>query len=85
MKKLILLAGFVATVFAARYPMVMEYNYLKGCIGEAGMEDYCVCTLNAIEKKYTLNEFITVLQDKEKAKEVINYAVNECVDKLKKK
>jgi len=84
MKKLLVLIGFAGVVFAARYPMIMEYNYLKGCIGEQGMEDYCVCTLNAIEKKYSLNDFITILQDKEKSKEVINYAVSECIDKLKK-
>ncbi|ACM92485.1 hypothetical protein NAMH_0056 [Nautilia profundicola AmH] len=84
MKKLLILAGIAGSLFAARYPMIMEYNYLKGCIGEKGMESYCICTLNAIEKKYDLNEFITILQDKKKAKEVINYAVNECLDKLKK-
>jgi hypothetical protein len=84
MKKLLVLLGLTGALFAARYPMIMEYNYLKGCIGEKGMEDYCICTLNAIENKYTLNEFLTVLQNKKKSKEMINYAVNECLDKLKK-
>ncbi|GAB6075024.1 hypothetical protein [Nautilia lithotrophica] len=85
MKKILVLLSVAGMLFAARYPMVAEYNYLKGCIGNnKDMENYCICTLNAIENKYTLNEFITALQDKQKAKEVISFAVNECLDKLKK-
>ncbi len=90
MKKLFVLLGLAGVLFAARYPMIMEYNYLKGCINSndnkvpnSKMENYCICTLNAIENKYSLNDFLTLLQDKQKAKEVINFAVNQCLDKLK--
>lgn len=85
MKKLLVLLGLAGALFAARYPMIAEYNYLKGCIGtHSNMEGYCICTLNAIENKYSLKEFITALQDKQKAKKLIDFAVNECLDKLKK-
>jgi len=85
MKKMLVLLGLAGALFAARYPMIAEYNYLKGCTGnDKKMEDYCICTLNAIENKYSLSEFISALQNKAKAKEIINFAVNECLDKLKK-
>jgi len=85
MKKALVLLSIGGMLFAARYPMVAEYNYLKGCIGNNNkMENYCICTLNAIENKYTLNEFVTALQNKKKAKELIGFAVSECLDKLKK-
>jgi len=88
MKKIIILCGLVGMVFATRYPMILEYNYLKGCINSnkniKNMEKYCVCTLDAIEKKYTLNQFMEILQNPKTTKKVINYAVNQCLDKLKK-
>jgi hypothetical protein len=85
MKKLLTLLSLVVVLFAARYPIVVEYHYLKGCIGNnKNMEDYCICSLNAIENKYLLNEFITASLDKKKAKKIINFAVDACFSKLKK-
>jgi hypothetical protein len=84
MKKFLVLSVLAGTLFAARYPMVIEYNYLKGCIGNKAMENYCICTLNAIENKYTLTDFMGMIQDKAKAKVMINYAVAQCINKMKK-
>ncbi|GAX87432.1 conserved hypothetical protein [Lebetimonas natsushimae] len=83
MKKILALLSMTGLLFAARYPIIVEYNYLKGCIQNKNIENYCICTLNAIENRYTLNEFITASQDKEKAKKLIGFAVSKCLDKLK--
>jgi hypothetical protein len=83
MKKILLIVSAAAFLFAARYPIVAEYSYMKGCTSnKEALIDYCACTLGAIEEKYTLNEFISMAQDKNKFKDVIKYAVNKCIDKL---
>ena len=85
MKKAIILLGIVGSLFAARYPIVVEYNYLKGCTNNRpNIEGYCICTLNELEKKYTLDDFMAASQNKTKAREMIKYAVNKCVEKIKK-
>jgi hypothetical protein len=82
MKKIIVLIALGGALFAARYPMIAEYNFLKGCIkSDSKMVNYCVCALTAIENKYSLKEFITAYQEK-RIKPIIKYAVTKCVDKL---
>jgi hypothetical protein len=83
MKKMLLLLSLGGMLFAARYPIIAEYNFLKGCIKSDKLQDYCICALSAIEDKYTLNEFITASQDKQKAKKMISYAVDKCIVKVK--
>jgi hypothetical protein len=83
MKKIILLAGVTGVLFAARYPISAEYNYMKGCVGNSPkMERYCACTLEAIEDKYTLEEFVKIIKDKNKFKDVVTYAIKKCIDKI---
>ena len=90
MKKLLLLGIVAAGLFAARYPIIMEYYYMSSCVNAAKnqnkdkMADYCACTLNEIEKNYTLSEFIGNMQTnkKEFLKEVMKKAVPKCIDKL---
>jgi len=91
MKKMAILFGLSISLstllFAQRYPIVMEYSYLSGCINSSdkvNMKDYCICTLKAIENKYSLDEFLNLIEDKNKKQEVIKYAVDQCLDKLKK-
>ncbi len=88
MKKLLILIGVVGSLFAARYPIVVEYSYMKGCVGtksnNRAMENYCICTLNAIENKYNISEFVQIMHDRTQAKQLINYAVAQCINKLKK-
>ncbi len=90
MKKLLLLGIVAMGLFAARYPIIMEYYYMSSCVNAGKnknkdkMTAYCACTLNEIEKNYTLNEFISNMQqDKnEFLKEVMKKAVPKCIDKL---
>ncbi|RUM57847.1 MAG: hypothetical protein DSY40_00470 [Nautilia sp.] len=59
MKKLIgigiLLVG--TSLFAERYSMFVEYNFLKGCNSNAS-EKQCICILSEIEKVVTEDEMI---------------------------
>jgi hypothetical protein len=83
MKKILLIVGVSVFLFASRYSIVAEYSYMKGCVGKnEKMINYCACTLNAIENKYSLKEFILITKDKEKFKNLIKYAVGKCIDKL---
>ena len=86
MKKL-LLFGLILSSFlmAKRYPIIFEYNYMVGCMnGAKGIKedikkDYCVCSLKAMEDKYTASEVIEKLSDPKDKKTLINYLVKKCV------
>ncbi len=70
--------------FAERYPIEMEYSYIKACSkGNSDMEKYCICTLKELEKRFSLNEFIRLSYNQpEKLKKILkNEIVPYCVDK----
>jgi len=89
MKKL-LLFGFILTgLFAARYPISLEYYYMNGCVQKDKTStkiSYCACTLNEIEKQYTLEEFVNNMQTNKKAflQKLAKTAIAKCIDKLAK-
>ena len=90
MKKILFLGMIVVGVFANRYPILLEYNYMVGCMNGANSikenikRDYCICTLKAMENKYSANEIIEKLSDPQQKREVINYVVNKCINIIKK-
>jgi len=85
MKKIIALLFVGSFLFAQRYPALMEYSYLNGCIGNNmnTMANYCVCTLKVIENKYQLNDLLAQLKDPEKKQQIVKWAANQCKDELK--
>jgi len=84
MKK-ILAAGIIAGVaFAARYPIVVEYRYLKNCIQKPDAEEYCICTLKELEKKYTLAQFVELSQQsKDKLLTTLMPVFKKCISEIK--
>ena len=85
MKKLFVLGIILSSaLFANRYPILLEYNYMVGCMNGAKSlkedvkRDYCICTLKAMEEKYSANEILEKLSDPEQKREVINYVVKKC-------
>ncbi len=89
MKKVIWLTltclAIFSVSFAERYPIEMEYNFLKGCIGNrVSMEDYCFCALRKIESNYTLGQFMALYSaDPEGFKKMLlKEVIPACVDKL---
>jgi len=83
MKKILLIVSVATFLFAARYPIVVEYSYIKGCSSnKEALVDYCACTLGAIEEKYTLDEFMSITKNKNKFKDLVKYAIKKCIDKL---
>ena len=91
MKKFLLIGIAASIVFAARYPIVFEYNYMKGCVNgsdkikENAKVEYCICSLKAIENKYTLNEVIEKVSSPEGKQEIVNYATKKCLHILTSK
>jgi len=90
MKKLLLFMLVVSGLFAARYPLVLEYYYMNSCVKEGKNNQkqisYCACTLEKIEKKYSLNEFVNSMQTNKDAflKELAKTVIPKCLDKLVK-
>ena len=87
MKKLLFLLFALSALFSQRYPINLEYSFMKGCIGKentALKEKYCICAINYIEDNYTLNQFLSALQDPNKKTKIIKSAVNHCLNVLKK-
>ena len=91
MKKLLLLTLISAGLFAARYPIIAEYYFMNSCVNAAkGPKDkmirYCACTLNEIEKHYTLKQFIQNMQTNKEAflKEIAKTAIPKCINQLTK-
>ncbi len=91
MKKLIALGLISAGLFASRYPIVFEYYYMDSCVKAAKQNKqrqilYCACTLDKIEQKYTLNEFVNGMKNnkKEFLKKLAKDIIPECIDKLAK-
>ena len=90
MKKLLLLVLISAGLFAARYPIIAEYYFMNSCVNASKQKDrmigYCACTLNEIEKHYTLNQFIQNMQtDKESfLKKIAKIAIPKCINQLAK-
>ena len=89
MKKFLLMGVLVSMVFAARYPISLEYYYMDGCVkgSKHAIEKqiaYCACTLRGIEKRYTLNQFVTNMQTNKKAflQKLAKTAIAKCIDKL---
>ncbi len=90
MKKLLLLGIIAAGLFAARYPIILEYYYMSSCVNAGKKQNpdkmaaYCACTLDEIEKNYTLNEFVSNMQKNKDAflKEIMKKAVPKCIGKL---
>jgi len=91
MKKLAVILGLAGILMANRYPIAFEYHYMIGCANSKAaqlfkkdvVEKYCICTLKAIEDKYTLNEVLEKLSDPDKKLEIIKYATNKCIKDLK--
>ena len=72
--------------FAERYPMEMEYGFIQGCTeNKAEMEDYCICALKEIEKRYTAGEFVNLYNrnPQEFKKRLVKEILPACIDKLK--
>jgi len=91
MKKILLFVLLISGLFAARYPIAFEYYYMNGCVkgSKHDMEKqiaYCACTLRGIEKRYTLNQFVTNMQTNKNAflKELAKTVIPECVNNLVK-
>jgi len=87
MKKFLLMGIAASIVFAARYPIVFEYNYMKGCVNgidKIKKVEYCACTLNEIEQQYTIKEFMNNMQTNKKAflQKLAKTAIAKCIDKL---
>ena len=91
MKKLLLLGIVAAGLFAARYSIAFEYYYMNSCVKAAKkqnpdkMVSYCACTLDVIEKNYTLNQFVSNMQNNKNTflKKLMKKALPACIDKLK--
>ncbi len=61
MRKIILFSLLASTyLFAERYMMMFEYNFIKGCAENGGdiQENRCICMLNEIEKVVSEAEMI---------------------------
>jgi len=93
MKKVLLFfIGVVISFAANRYPILFEYHYLKGCmsasvgknikIKESARENFCICTLRILEKKYTLNDIFAKFSDPTERKKIIDFATNKCFNNL---
>ena len=91
MKKLIGIGLIISGLFASRYPILVEYNYMNSCVN-AGKENktqminYCACTLNEIEKNYSFSDFVSNMQTNKEAflKELSKKIVPKCIVKLAK-
>ena len=90
MKKIIMFALVLSSfLVASRYPIIFEYNYLSGCINGAGKieksakVEYCICTLKAMEEKYSASEVLDKLTDPNSKKEIVNYVTRKCINILK--
>ena len=91
MKKLVALGLISVGLFAARYPIEFEYYYMNSCVNAAKQNKqkqiiYCACTLDKIERKYKLNEFVKNMQNnkKEFLKKLARDVIPQCIDKLAK-
>ena len=91
MKKIFILGIILSTaLFAKRYPIIFEYNYMVGCMNGAKnikediKRDYCICTLKAMEEKYSVNEILEKLTDPQQKKAVINYVFKKCANIIEK-
>jgi ribosome assembly protein YihI (activator of Der GTPase) len=87
MKKILFLLLLISGLFANRYPLNLEYNFLKGCVGKNDTpvkEKYCLCAITYIEKHYTLNQFLEALQDPKQKSKIIKSAVDYCLDVITK-
>jgi len=82
MKKLILMASFITLSLANRYPIIMEYSYLNGCIVKPALQTYCICTLQEMENRYSLNEVLKKLQNPNEKKALIKELSEACLNKL---
>jgi hypothetical protein len=88
MKKIVFFALIISGLFAARYPLNLEYSFMKGCMGKEDTplkEKYCICAISYIENHYTLNQFLSALQDPQKKVKVIKSAVDYCLETVLKK
>jgi hypothetical protein len=69
------------------YPQAVENSYLESCSGgDPRMREYCRCSLDEIEKKYTLEEFVDLSQrlerkEEDAQREVFGVLLG-CIDKL---
>ncbi len=86
-----MLLGLIGVgLFAARYPILAEYYFMNSCVNagknKEKMFNYCACTLNEIEKRYTLNQFIQNMQTNKEAflKEIAKTAIPKCINQLSK-
>ena len=91
MKKLFVLGIILSSaLFANRYPIIFEYNYMVGCMNGAKSlkedikRDYCICSLKAMEEKYSASEVLEKLSDPEQKRILINYLVQKCSNIIKK-
>ena len=91
MKKLFVLGIILSSaLFANRYPIIFEYNYMVGCMNGAKAlkedikRDYCICSLKAMEEKYSASEVLEKLSDPEQKRILINYLVKKCSNIIKK-
>jgi len=92
MKRLVMISLLAGALFAGeRYPIIFEYNFLSGCIGGVGdkftkvqKENYCVCSLKALEDKYSASEIIDKLRDPKQKKAIVEYVAKKCISNLVK-
>ena len=87
MKKLLFLILVISGLFAQRYPLNLEYSFMKGCVGKEDnpvKEKYCMCAITYIENHYTLNNFLSALQDPNQKTKVIKDAAGYCLKVIKK-
>jgi hypothetical protein len=86
MKNLLFLL-VVSSLFASRYPLNLEYSFMKGCVGKNDTpikEKYCMCAITYIENHYTLTNFLSALQDPKNKEKIIKEAANYCLKVITK-
>lgn len=63
MKKLLLIVLFFMVVLplhASQYPQHVQANFINGCMLGGGTRNYCVCTLNWIQRNMSLNNYLAM-------------------------
>jgi hypothetical protein len=62
----VLSIGAVSVAGAApagfKYPSNVKSSFVKGCVKGGGSRSACRCTINAIERRYSLSQFLSIVK-----------------------
>jgi hypothetical protein len=58
--------GSTAPSGYAHYPSKVRKAFVKGCVKGGASRAVCTCTINGIEKKYSLKQFVAIANKQQK-------------------